>query len=226
MCGPIIGSGTRKCSMRTSEKPAASISFHVSRSGWQPSAKNAEKGAIRCCQNARSRIFGGGDMFEKNESSAGFQDPPNFCERTSDVLNRTKHQRAYDRIHTAFCKIEMVRISLSQFPVEAGFARGAHEIRTHVRIGLDADPAHSPRVVRQIRAGSRADLDNRSRQAAKKFTLAWRNCPLVAHCAVRHQPRKYAFAEAAERIVRFRYHRAVRRTRNYGCFDRHGNWRR
>src|ERR1700733_311774 len=73
----------------------------------------------------RSRIFGGGDMFEKNECSSGLQDAPNFCERTGDVLNRAKHQRAYDRIHAAISEIEMVRISFSQFRVEPRFTRRA-----------------------------------------------------------------------------------------------------
>lgn len=154
----------------------------------------------------RSRIFGGGDMFEKNECSTGLQDAPNFCERTSDVLNRAKHKRTYDRIHAAVSEIEMAGISFAQFRVEPRFARRALEIRMHVWIRLYADPAHSARVVRQIRTGARADLDNRSRQAAKKFALATRDCPLVARGAIRHQPSKYAFAEASTRTVRFSYH--------------------
>ena len=165
---------------------------------------------------ARSRIFGGGDMFEKNECSTGLQDAPNFCERTSDVLNRAKHKRAYDRIHAAVSEIEMVRISFAQFRVEPRYARRALEVRMHVRIRLDANPAHSARVVRQIRSGARADLDNRSRQPANKFALATREFPLVSRGAIRHQPSKYAFAETSARAVRISYHGAVRRARHRG----------
>src|SRR5208282_5121582 len=144
----------------------------------------------------RPAAYARADVLQENEFSARLQYAPDLAQRTFDIVNRAENKRTHDSVRTIVGVIKMVGKSFAQFRIEARGSCCTLEIGMHVRIRLDSDPAQPARVVRQIRAGARTDLDDGSAQAAEKFAPSICNQTLVASRAVRHQPGEETLPQA------------------------------
>src|SRR5262249_9173562 len=101
-----------------------------------------------------------------------------------------------DRVGTGIRHVDVLRRSAAQIWREAKARGPGLQVRVHVGVGLDADPAQIGVLweIRQVRTRTRANLDDRATQMSEQAALVLGDHGIVFATAARQTLREKALA--------------------------------
>jgi hypothetical protein len=121
-----------------------------------------------------------GDMFDKNESPAWLQYATDLLEDPDWILDGAEDRCRHDGVHAFIVQLQVLSTALANFDRDAGRLGGSAQIRMHVPIRFQTNPADSPWKVLEIRTRPRTDFNDCSANLAQQFPLSIGKQSIVA----------------------------------------------
>ena len=108
------------------------------------------------------------DVLEEPEVATGTQHAPDLGKGGRQISNRAEHEGGDNAIERRVLERQRLRRRKTRHDVGAAeFDEAGLRPLQHVRIGLDRDHVNASRVVREVRAGPRTDLEHVPVQASR-----------------------------------------------------------
>jgi hypothetical protein len=99
-------------------------------------------------------------MLRQDEQTAGPENSKSLSDRLPIIRDGAQRERADDGVESRVRKLKRLDVSLSQVNLDREFLGPCASDLQHPGAELDGGEVHSPRIEREIAAGSNCDLED------------------------------------------------------------------